>query len=216
MFFPLRCTLTLKSSLCFALWIPPVCDVVFSDGCAELGAQELKVLQCANAQMWVLEWKTAVIALETRSRHSRKLFDKAEACDHFLSVYFGDLRHISCIPFLPTFCPIHLPAAIFASSSVKTRKVHNCCLLPQKEGEKNRDLGDVIYLYFLYLTGLDCLRWWTLTLSLNFNICTSSWSVGRKLQWWAGAPPGILGPVKKVHIGPHHWRPLCAKMNLPK
>lgn len=86
--------------------------------------------------------------------------------------------------FYPRSCPIHLPAAIFASSLSKVEKVHNCCLLPQKEGENNREIRHVISFYFLFLTGFNWLRWQALT--LNFNICTSSWSVGGKLHWRAG------------------------------
>lgn len=77
------------------------------------------------------EWQSAAVALEIYSRH-RKLCDKAEgACDHyyFHSFYFRDLRHVSCIPFLPTFCPLSSSCSYFYFLSFEQRRVQNCRLI---------------------------------------------------------------------------------------
>lgn len=99
------------------------------------GIKSLPVRECTDASTGV---KNCCQPLETWSCHSRKLCDKAEACDHFLSVYFGDLRHISCIPFLSTFCLIHLSAAIFASSLSKAEKCTNAVCCHKRRAKKPR------------------------------------------------------------------------------
>lgn len=127
--------------------------------------------------------KTAVVALEISSCHSRKLCDKAGACDHFLSVYFWDLRqkvlysiftHVSA-----RFIFLQLFLYFFP---VRSCIVHNCCLFPQTEGEKEWEIrGDIsIHLYWydisLDLVLLNCFGLSALARSA-FNNCTGSSSI---------------------------------------
>lgn len=79
--------------------------------------------------------KTAVLALEIWSCHSMKLFDKAEACDHFLSVYFWDLRRNVWYSIFTHVLPNSSSCSYFYFCSDRNCRVHNCCLWKEKKGE---------------------------------------------------------------------------------
>ncbi len=174
------------------------------------------------------EWQSAVSAPEILSCHHRKLCDKAEgACDHFHSFYFRDLRHVSCIPYLPTFCPLSSSCSYFCFLSFEQSRVQNCRLM-QTERERwdngvwpcfplRRWIVCISAVYHCHLNLALLAYSWHLKPSTLINIYPSSalgWSAELGLAWtvntatwegqWIPVSPGMS-------LGSWHW-PLSAHL----
>lgn len=67
----------------------------------------------------------------------------------FRSFYIWDIKHISWIPFLPTFCPLHLPAAIFTSSHLDSAE----CTTPGWCNQESEVRWRCFALFFLLVPG---------------------------------------------------------------
>lgn len=151
--------------------------------------------------------KTAVVALEISSCHSRKLCDKAEACDHFLSIYFWDFRQNVLYSIFTPFSLIHLPAAIFNSSLSEAAECTIAISSHKRRARRNEIKGDNSIHTYWYDICLDFFlnrfELASVPLRLEFNIYTGSSSI------WAG-----LGQKNSEWSWTSPWLRICSETSL--
>lgn len=86
------------------------------------------------------------------------------------------------IPFLLTFCPIHLHAAIFTSALTETAECTIAVSGNKRRARINERCNMTIQFILIYITILQILSWFGLSLMLNFNVCTGSSSISAALR----------------------------------